>query len=101
MVSARRECSQHEMRRDEGSRHDPLDPRRPAGQRFFHRPAGRSLFFERSQPMISRRRTVIRLRDGTIRDLNPNELVPDGAAVIVPLILMDEETVINDRKLAE
>ena len=36
-----------------------------------------------------RRRTMIRLRDGTVRELRDGEVVPDGAVVTVPIMLKD------------
>ncbi len=38
--------------------------------------------------MMQRRR--LRLSDGTYRDLIPGEILPEGASIIVPLMLKDE-----------
>ena len=36
-----------------------------------------------------RRRTTIRLPDGTVRELRDGEIVPDGAIMTVPIMLKD------------
>ena len=47
-----------------------------------------------------RRRTMIRPRDGTVRELRDGEVVPDGAVVTVPIMLKDDADAFRDEARA-
>jgi len=81
-----------------------VTPPRPACRRAPPIPSAPGvLFFESTYSMFDNpHRTPIRLRDGTIREFVPGELLPDGAAGNWSLMMKDEQAIeTNDRELAD